>query len=277
MNKTTIEWTDYTWNPVTGCTKVSQGCKHCYAETLYKRFGKTFGHEFTHVTLHPERLNEPLLMSKKLHGKKVFVCDMSDLFHVDVPDQFIDEVFNQFRTCPNTTFQVLTKRTLRMHNFIRSRIRHGHFVQANVILGASCEDQSTFNERSVAIALLHYAGWKTFLSLEPLLGPIELFMDGLHEFSFDWIIAGGESGHGARPMHPDWVRSLRDQCASANVPFFFKQWGAWWPGHPDWDEGFKRHTWPDGTVSFRMNKTIAGNTLDGRQHLEFPTTQLLTT
>lgn len=265
MNRTTIEWTDYTWNPVTGCTKVSQGCKNCYAETMTKRFAKTWGvKSFRDVVCHPDRLMEPCYMGEKMHGKKVFVCDMSDLFHEDVPVDFIGEVFETISNCPDTIFQILTKRpdrALKLMPEISDRALL-ELPLPNVWIGTSCEDQATANERIPL--LLHIPAAVRFLSCEPLLGPIDLTAinlvhrnDGVtppsthfdnvltgYYYSLDhknkgaghargkkihWVIAGGESGRNARPMHPDWVRSLRDQCAAAGVPFFFKQWGEWMP------------------------------------------------
>lgn len=253
MNKTSIEWTDYTWNPVTGCHKISQGCKNCYAEKLTNRFEKVWGHKFRDVTTHPERLNEPFATREKLKGKKVFVCDMSDLFHEDVPFEFIYSVFTRMATLPDTVFQVLTKRIDRAVEFYTwfdkkidalgysAELISPEFPLPNVWLGTSCEDQTTADQRIPH--LLRIPAVVRFLSCEPLLGPIDIcsvirkdrfervcafhstyFGDQIH-----WVITGGESGHNARPVHPDWVRSLRDQCAAAEVPFFFKQWGEYLP------------------------------------------------
>lgn len=295
MNKTTIEWTDYTWNPVTGCSKVSQGCKNCYAETMANRFWGD--RKFTDVQIHPDRLNHSDF--GKWRGKKVFVCSMSDLFHERVPFYFIFDVFRRFYYLSDITFQVLTKRPGRALEFIKwAKSAEPIFcdeylsVLPNVWIGTSCEDQATANERIPL--LLQIPAAVRFLSLEPLLGPIDLlsFYNPLSGYwtylnqekdltvrsEIHWVIAGGESGHGARPMHPDWVRSIRDQCAGANVPFFFKQWGEWVDNQNmprEYVSGnYKQHVFDDNTVSavevWKIGKSKSGNTLDGKQHLEFP-------
>ena len=227
-----IEWTDATWNPTTGCTKVSPGCDNCYAERLYNRFhGKG---AFDTVTLHPERLEIPFHWRRP---RRVFVDSMSDLFHVDVPREFIGSVFSTMQQATNHTYQILTKRAERMERVVGAMHSHpptaadrggwylpGHPLE-NVWLGVSVESMEYYArirhlQRTPAAV--------RFLSCEPLLGPLRnLPLDGIH-----WVIAGGESGPGARPMHPDWVREIRDQCVSAGVPFFFKQWGQWWPIGP---------------------------------------------
>jgi len=305
MNKTTIEWTDYTWNPVTGCHKVSRGCKNCYAEVIANRFWK--GRSFRDVQMHSERLNEPLGMRHKLHDKSVFVCDVSDLFHEDVSFEFIREVWKVFVQMPYTYFQVLTKRPDRALEWYKwqSKIDGWLFRDppANVWIGTSCEDQAAADERIPL--LLQIPATVRFLSCEPLVGSIDLqqflFRPVFHGSPADiepnnqlhWIIAGGESGHGATPMHPDWVRSLREQCKAANVPFFFKQWGEWRPAlHGeivplkgskfirndgnvfDLPFGIEAVTGKPEPITFlpliRLGKSKAGNLLDGVQHLEFP-------
>lgn len=290
MNKTTIEWTDYTWNPVTGCNKISAGCRSCYAETIATRFwGKR---KFTDVQMHPERLSEPNKMGIKLHGKKVFVCDVSDLFHDDVSFEFIDDVFAQILACYDTTFQILTKRLQRALEYFE----RNEFVWPfdNLWIGVSCENQEQADKRIPV--LLQIPAAVRFLSCEPLIGPIDLSCiapetpgnrlgsincltgeeNGFYSANklynkIDWVIAGGESGHNARPMHPDWVRTLRDQCASVNVPFFFKQWGAYVP----WvDQSTTKKVWLDDYYAMiKVGKSKSGNMLDGKQHLEFPNLQ----
>lgn len=296
MNKTSIEWTDYTWNPVTGCTKVSQGCKNCYAETMTTRFAKTWGVEsFRQVVCHQDRLMEPLYMADKLNGKKVFVCDMSDLFHEDVPDYFICEVFESIWNRPDTIFQVLTKRPERAAA-IMQEVSDRILVELpfkNVWFGVSVEDQATADQRIPH--LLNVPAVLRFLSCEPLLGPINLkeichddflVTDALPSHKaftgVDWVICGGESGHKARPMHPDWARSLRDQCTAAGVPFFFKQWGEWAPNIPDGKSRLAKGAHHNGTIGSafisegakeilaKVGKSKSGNFLDGKQHLEFP-------
>lgn len=255
MNKTTIEWTDYTWNPVTGCHKVSQGCKNCYAETLFNRFGpkkqedgslkivnKAFDHFFRDVKIRYERLNEPVVMRKKLEGKKVFVCDMSDLFHEAVPFWFIDKVFDVMLQLPKTTFQILTKRPhIAAHYFSMRFPSLGMFK--NIWIGISCEDQKTSDERIPELLKIKAA--VRFLSLEPMLGPIDIVRTIVkHSFKvipgheIQWVIVGGESGHGARPLHPDWVRKVRDDCQENKISFFFKQWGEYEPFESHWQAPF---------------------------------------
>lgn len=243
MNRTTIEWTDFTWNPVTGCNKVSTGCKNCYAENVATRFWGD--RDFTEVKMHEDRLHE-VMQIKKWSGKKVFVCSMSDLFHEKVTFEFIRLVFNLFYYHPTTTFQIVTKRPARALEFFKwaSPILvqgdpHYRPVE-NVWIGVSCENQATADERIPL--LLQIPAAVRFLSCEPLLNELHIYKflipqryqykgesEGYTLPGINWVIAGGESGHKARPMHPDWVRSLRDQCAAANVPFFFKQWGEYRP------------------------------------------------
>lgn len=228
-----IEWTDATWNPVTGCTKVSPGCAHCYAETFAERFRGVPGHPYEQgfdLKLWPARLEWPLQWKRP---RMIFVNSMSDLFHEDVPESFIVGVFNVMERADWHIFQVLTKRPERAAE-MSSRLPWPN----NVWMGTSVENQR-FTSR---IDQLRMTGAKTkFLSCEPLLGGLVLNLDGI-----DWVIAGGESGPGARLMRPEWVRSVRDQCSAAAVPFFFKQWGAF-------DEAGRR-----------VGKKRAGRTLDHR-------------
>lgn len=219
-----IEWTEMTWNPVTGCDRVSPGCDHCYAQTLARRLKamgspryqkdgrpRTSGPGFG-VTMHWDKLEEPLSRKKPT---MFFVNSMSDLFHDKVTTKFIVDVFEVMASTPQHTYQVLTKRPRRMASFTRT-----HAVPDNVWLGTSVENQE-WSERRVPL-LLEVRVRIRFLSCEPLLGPVDLseWIDGL-----SWVIVGGESGPGFRPMKPEWARMLRDQCVEAGVPYFFKQWG----------------------------------------------------
>lgn len=214
--KSRIEWTESTWNPVVGCTKISAGCKHCYAETMARRLQAmgVVGYEqgFKKVRTLPFRLIEPL---NRRQPTVYFVNSMSDLFHQDVPESFIDRVFDVMAKCPQHTFQVLTKRADRMAEYSHERL-----VPDNVWLGTSVENKRHGVPR---IAYLQWAKAKTrFLSVEPLLEDVgKLNLSGI-----EWVIVGGESGHGARPMKPSWVLNVKRQCEEQGVDFFFKQWGA---------------------------------------------------
>lgn len=208
-----IEWTDATWNPVRGCTKISPGCKHCYAETFSERFRGVPGHPFEQgfdLRLVPSALELPLSWRA---GRLVFVNSMSDLFHEQVPDEYVDKVFDVMRRAPQHQFQVLTKRADRLPRFFRKRE-----VPLNAWLGVSVESSAYFRRIH---QLTKVSAQRRFLSLEPLLGPLpDLPLEGI-----SWVIVGGESGGRARPMDPAWVREIRNQCVAARVPFFFKQWG----------------------------------------------------
>ena len=231
--RSAIEWTETTWNPVTGCTKISQGCKFCYAERMSRRLQAMGVEKYRggfSVAVHESTLGEPL---KWRRPRLVFVNSMSDLFHESVPSAFIEAVFDVMNRASRHSFQVLTKRPRRVVELNR-RLRW----TPNIWLGTSIE-----SERWIArLALLKGTGARTkFLSLEPLLGPLpDLSLEGI-----DWVIVGGESGPGARPMQADWVRAIRDNCVTVGVPFFFKQWGG----------VFKKRT---------------GRTLDGRTWDQMP-------
>ncbi len=269
-----IEWTDATWNPVTGCTKVSQGCKHCYAEALAKRFWGD--RKFTDIRLHHDRLEQPLRWRKP---RMVFVNSMSDLFHEDVPEHFIRAVFTIMARARQHTFQVLTKRPERMRNVILTwrasglTLREGYTDHPlpNVWLGVSAEDQETASAR--VPALLDTPAAIRFVSYEPALGAVFFGDaghhwlrgikalgahhrdDGSHEIEWsheaprlDWVIAGAESGLGARPADDAWFRSVSDECAAAYVPFFLKQRcrnGRKIP-FDEWPDDLKVREWPEG-------------------------------
>jgi protein gp37 len=213
MAASNIEWTDATWNPVTGCSKVSPGCKHCYAERFSKRLQKMGVKKYVNgfrVTLHPDSLKIPLDWKKP---RKIFVNSMSDLFHEDVPVDFIKDVFHVMRQATWHQFQILTKRSERL----RELSPHIDWP-SNVWMGVSVENDAY---KFRIVHLRETGACVKFLSLEPLLGPLtNMNLDGI-----SWVIVGGESGPGARPMSQEWVISIRDQCRSADIPFFFKQWG----------------------------------------------------
>lgn len=286
-DKSGIEWTDATWNPVSGCAKVSAGCKNCYAERDWARLGHLptyMGRAFTDVACHPERLAQPLRWRRP---RRIFVNSMSDLFHPAVPDEFIEQVFAAMALSPHHTFQILTKRPDRM-------LRHPIFSHSgsclwvgvrqqaetlfgidpgainkalsNVWLGVSVEDQAAADERIPL--LLKTPAAVRWVSAEPLLGPVILWRDWTLEHraiikpSLDWLVVGGESGPKARSMDPAWARSLRDQCAAAGVPFHFKQWGAgakYLPSHAR-----------VRVAGFDFSERNGGRVLDGVVHDAYP-------
>jgi protein gp37 len=291
--QTSIEWTESTWNPITGCTKVSPGCDHCYAETFAERFRGTPGHYFENgfdVVLRPDKLDLPL---KWKRPRKIFVNSMSDLFHDAVPDEYIVRVFEVMAKAPHHTFQVLTKRHARMRALLQSdglvqrRVRDrspAAWPLPNVWVGVSAENQQWADIRIPA--LLDTPAAVRWISAEPLLGPINLrtgryamppdgevlgtTLDGI-----DWVVAGGESGRGARPMDPDWARSLRDQCAAADVAFLFKQWGQWvTEDQSPEDIVLPGTSWlllgNDGPSFYKVGKKAAGRELDGEIHDGYP-------
>lgn len=231
-----IEWTDATWNPVTGCTKITSGCDNCYAARFAERWRGIPGHAFEKgfdLVLRPERLKQPLEWRR---SKMIFVNSMSDLFHKDVPTEFIDRVFDTMEAANWHVFQILTKRSSLMRDYLKSR--YSDRSPDHIWLGVSVEDAKAKGR----IQHLQQAPIGVrFLSIEPLLGPVgQLNLDGIH-----WVIAGGESGPKARPVEIEWVREIRDQCQTQNVPFFFKQWGGFRPksGGRDLD-GREWSEWP---------------------------------
>lgn len=212
-DRSAIEWTEATWNPVTGCNKVSPGCAHCYAETFAERWRGTPGHPYEQgfdLKLWPGRLDHPL---KWKRPRMIFVNSMSDLFHESIPVDFIQRVFSTMGEAQQHTFQILTKRHERLLELAPQLDWH-----SNVWMGVSIENRR-FVHRADYLRQVDAA--VRFISAEPLLGPLE----GLDLDDIDWLIAGGESGHKSRPCRPEWVRELRDQCADEDVAFFFKQWG----------------------------------------------------
>jgi len=234
-----IEWTDATWNPVRGCTKISPGCKHCYAATFAERFRGVPGHPYEQgfdLRLVPEKLAEPL---KWTRPKMIFVNSMSDLFQEGISDEYIEAVTRIMVKAEWHTYQVLTKRSWRMQQLLSSRLAFAAKA-SHIWWGVSVEDQKYGKPR---IADLQQTPAQVrFLSIEPLLeGLGQIDLKGIH-----WAIVGGESGHGARPLKREWVTEIRDQCAIDGVPFFFKQWGG-------------------------ARKKYAGRSLDGRTYDEFPT------
>lgn len=359
-DKTGIEWTDATWNPVVGCSVISPGCTNCYAMKMAARLEAMGQPIYRGMT---QKAKAGAVWTGKIEAsnwgqvikplswkrpRQIFVNSMSDLFHESLPDGTIDTVFAVMALAPQHTFQVLTKRPERMRDYCSTIQKRGRWLAMeevalqlgreprgadndgfdwlshkqflpNVWLGVSVEDQTRADERIPL--LLDTPAAKRFLSCEPLLGPVDLrnvsysgpiFLDGLVGYAdettspashrkIDWVIVGGESGPGARPMHPDWARSLRDQCQAAGVPFFFKQWGEWAPNigavdgwtiddnpeisrfdHLEWEDGkwsepfrpmwcdFQDGNYDEEQCVSRLGKKRSGRLLDGRTWDEVP-------
>lgn len=329
-DKTHIEWTDATWQPITGCSIVSPGCTNCYAMKLAgnrlrhhpSREGLTDVSKAGPIWNGTVRFNEQWLLQplRWKKSKRIFVCAHGDLFHESVPDEWIDRVFAVMALAPQHTFQVLTKRAERMRQYCTQstapgrqfadigeiarknkissediKIAWGRLARPlpNAWLGVSAERQQEADERIPL--LLRTPAPVRFISAEPLLGPIDLLRipgggafksattaigaitnTGWHQVGLHWVIVGGESGAGARPMHPDWARSLRDQCVAAGVPFFFKQHGSWAPvdepaSEIQEDEEMRNvGGMLDGQYMRRMSKAAAGRLLDGVEHNGMP-------
>lgn len=312
--KTGIEWTEATWNPLRGCSRVSEGCRNCYAERMAARFAKPGepygglienGHWSGQVKLVEDHLDNPLRWRKP---RRIFVNSMSDLFHESLHDDVVDQVFAVMALAHRHTFQVLTKRPDRMLDYLsRDRrllwataalltlcdeitsdhIQHGPTILPNVWLGVSVEDQAAADKR-IPLFLQTPAALR-FVSCEPLLASVDLtrWLPHRHScrcaecyaralkkpdrYAIDWVIAGGESGPGARPMHPDWARSLRDQCQDAGVPFFFKQWGEFEPLRKgDWAGRYEKGCSTDYGEFLRVGKQATGCLLDGEEWKQFP-------
>ena len=240
MAETKIEWTDKTWNPGTGCTKKSEGCVHCYAEVMARRLkgmGQLKDRNAFSLTLHPEDLDEPKKW-RKPHN--IFICSMGDLFHEDVPFEFVDKVMKTIRETPWHRYQILTKRAERMEEYFLS-----HSVPSNAWLGVTVEVQRTLSRID---NLRHLPASVRFLSCEPLLEDLgHMDLEGV-----DWIIVGGESGTQARPMKEEWVLNIKRQAEEQDIAFFFKQWGTWSR------DGVKR------------NKHVNGKLLEGKIIQQMP-------
>ena len=240
MKSTKIEWTEKVWNPSIGCNKISAGCKFCYAEMFAKRLQasgvKDYQDGFKFKIL-PHRLNEPLLIKRPA---KFFVNSMSDLFHEDMPFEYLDLIFDIIKKTPHHTYQILTKREKRMYEYFITR-----HIPENVWLGVTVEN-ATYKKRMES--LLKINATVRFISFEPLIGPIgKINLFGIH-----WVIVGGESGPNARPLKKEWVKEIFEQCKEQNVAFFFKQWGTW------------------GADGIRRSKKANGRLFMGKEWNEYP-------
>lgn len=292
---TKIEWCEESWNPITGCTPVSDGCKNCYARRMANRLRGRFGYpkeDPFEITFHPDKLDQPLHWKKP---RMIFVCSMGDLFHKDVEKAWIDLVFERMNIyAKQHTYLILTKRP---ENIPADKWQP---YWKNIWLGVSVENQEAADQRIPT--LLKIPAAKRFVSIEPILGPVDLrkwsctsckngteipallishhYGGGcgvcMNKPKLDWVIVGGESGPGARPMHPDWVRSVRDQCIDAGIPFFFKQWGKWFPTihhHFVLNDYKCKHLKVAGypeVIIYDVGKKLAGRYLDGKIWDEYP-------
>lgn len=240
MKSTKIEWTDKTWNPITGCTKKSAGCAHCYAEVMTRRLKAMNLEKYKNgfeLTLHEDELSQPL---KWKGSHNIFVCSMSDIFHEDVPFDFVDKIIDIITQTPQHRYQILTKRANRMAEYFMHRS-----IPSNIWLGVTVECTSTKNRID---ELRNLNASIKFLSCEPLLEDLgELDLNGI-----DWVIVGGESGPKARPMKQEWVLNIKEQVNKQNAAFFFKQWGTW------------------GSDGVKRNKTENGKLLQGQVIQEMP-------
>lgn len=279
-NSTGISWTDATWNPIIGCSKVSEGCKNCYAEQMASRFSfdELCRPLYYAGVINPDTMKwngkvrqkipkfNPISVKKR---KTIFVCSMGDLFHESVPDEWIYEVLRVIMNTPKHRYMILTKRPERMQAYFEKRC-----AIKNLALGVSVENQETANERIPL--LIQTTATKRFISVEPMLGTIELGLclncmpggyENCHEHTkLDLVICGGETGKNARPVNPEWVVGLRDQCKNAGVPFHFKHWGEWWPSDQgQWLSEAEKHVNFDGPDQnhYRIGKKAAGRMIEG--------------
>lgn len=308
MNKTNISWTDTTWNPIVGCSSMGEGCRNCYARRLHnmrfdayqrgKRMSERYAYRFDNVRFFEDALRE---ITPRQKPRRIFPCSMSDLFHHNVKNEWLDLIFKRMELCDQHTFLPLTKRYERMREYLSNRYPAAVWqaMPDHIWAGATAWDQESFDaawEQLRQIPAAH-----RFISLEPLLSGVDLAhangcygdnpLTGEHVSvscnslgqvqsltskapKLDWVIVGGETGPGARPMRPDWVRSIRDQCVEAGVPFHFKQWGEWQaidiPGYIG-NQAPNYHYFPDGKQwMFRCGAKRAGHLLDGKEWREFP-------
>lgn len=309
--KSKIEWCDATWNPVVGCSHISPGCDHCYAERMAHRLGKNPATPQYAGLTGPDgcwngftKTGDFTLPFKWRKSKRIFLCSMGDLFHKTVQDKTLDRIFAVMALAKHHTFYVLTKRVKRMFRYLADATPTSlitgsvglpcdpaplpSFPLPNVVLMGTIENQEMANSKMPWLMTMASLGWTTGVSVEPMLGPVDLRLEdclaaddhALTRERLAWVVAGGETGPDARPAHPDWFRNLRDQCADAGTPFFFKGWGAWAFGgaestHALSSDGDLRaisrgrdagKAWPCA----RVGKKASGRLLDGREHNGFP-------
>lgn len=295
---TKINWTDETWNPIIGCSKISIGCNNCYAEKMAHRLaninmtsyylhvvkGSNYGTPMAQTYSEWNGLTNFVVsqLHKPSHWKKqrkIFVCSMGDLFHESVPFLWINAVFSVMSDNDQHIYQILTKRPLRMKQFFEWKKEQSGGMpwraKDNVWIGVTAENQKMADER-IPI-LLDIPAAKRFVSCEPLLTDIDFpwYQETQPNNEtvlrdIDWVIVGGESGTNARPMHPNWVRNIHQQCKTDKTPFFFKQWGEWHESDLQPNKGWKTHLWPDGKLMYKIGKKKAGELLDGIEYKEFP-------
>jgi protein gp37 len=296
-----IEWTDQTWNPIiVPCTKISTGCDNCYAETMAKRLSKIESTKYYEKVVNENgwcgtpyfvksQLEKPL---KRKKPTKYFVCSMGDLFHESIPYVWFERVMSVISKCPQHTFQILTKRPEIMAWYFNAFYKSQPGLLNNVWLGVTAENQEQANIRIPV--LLQIPAKVRFVSVEPMLSAIDLTSlsqtdilntnalngqsyilgetyENVNDLILDWVICGGETGHNARPMHPEWVRSLRDQCKEVDVPFFFKGWGEWWPADPQ-RLYRKQPEVINNQLVFRTGNKNSGCMIEGEKFKQFPKT-----
>jgi protein gp37 len=254
-----ILWCDETWNPVTGCTPISEGCRNCYAKRMARRLAGRYGYpkdDPFKVTFHPERLEQPQRWKKP---KRIFTCSMADLFHEDVKSAWITDILTAMAAATQHTYIVLTKRPARMRDELNDAWRP--YFPPWLWVGVTAENQHTFDERWASLRATPAA--VVWISYEPVLAPLVLPADFLDRGRGAWVVCGGETGPGARPMRPDWARGVRDQCQAAGVPFVFKGWGEW-----------RTEEFPPATTTVvtRVGRRRAGRLLDGREWNQIPET-----
>jgi protein gp37 len=291
---TKIEWTDETWNPIIGCRKISPGCQNCYAEKMAFRLGhgqlsKNEGLSLKYSRIidcnsktwngRSEIIEESMIRPMKWKKpKKIFVCSMGDLFHESVSFKWIDEVIKVIKQCPQHTFQILTKRPDRMLEYFKNYYQLIPRMIRNIWLGVTAENQEQANFR-IPI-LLEIPSIMHFISIEPMVASVNMneigfhkfkaWLSGSYQYSIKWVICGGETGQNARPLHPDWVINLKNNCVENNIPFFFKSWGEYWPCVSGRIYREKTIDFIDGVSMAKVGKKLSGCMIEGKEYKQFP-------